>query len=234
MLELKKVSIRYDKVEAVADVSMRLTEGTIVSLLGNNGAGKSTTLNAISGMVPIRSGEISFKGKRINGLPPDEIVRLGITQVPEGKRIFPYMTVYENIKMGAALRKWDRSLDADFENIYELFPVLKARRNQKGGSLSGGEQQMLAIARGLMAQPKLLLLDEPSLGLAPLIVEQLAEIIIRINKQGTSIFLVEQNAVIAIDLAQWSYVLEVGRIVLEGDKKELQDNPYVKEAYLSV
>jgi branched-chain amino acid transport system ATP-binding protein len=234
MLDIKDIVVKYDKVEALKGVSLRIAKGTIVSILGSNGAGKSTAVNAISGIVPLSSGEIWFEGKRIDGLEPHEIVKLGITQVPEGKRVFPYMTVYENIKMGAAMRKWNRGIDDDFGRIYEIFPILRERRNQRGVSLSGGEQQMLVIARGLMAKPKLFLLDEPSLGLAPIIVEQLAKIIAHINQQGTNILLVEQNAAIAIELAQWSYVLEVGKVVLEGSREQLQNNPYVKKAYLSI
>ncbi len=234
MLDVKNITVKYDSVQALRSVSFNVSKGSIVSLLGNNGAGKSTTLKAISGVVPLSGGEIWFEGERIDRLTIPAIVRLGITQVPEGKRLFQFMTVYENLKMGAALRSWDKDLEPDFEYVYTLFPVLRGKRKQEAGSLSGGEQQMLTIARGLMARPRLLLLDEPSLGLAPIVVELLAETIRRINQQGVTVILVEQNASMAIELAHYAYVLETGQIAIEGEKEKLRDNPHVKKAYLSM
>jgi branched-chain amino acid transport system ATP-binding protein len=234
MLELRDVVVKYQAVEALRGITMEVEDGTIVALLGNNGAGKTTTLNCISGIVPVYAGRISYQGVRVDNLATERIVRLGIAQVPEGKRIWQYMTVYENIKMGGALRKWDRSLNTDIDYIYELFPRLRERKNQQAGKLSGGEQQMLAIARGLMAQPKLLLLDEPSLGLAPLLVDRIGESVLDINKQGITVLLVEQNASLAFGLSQKGYVLETGRVVSSGAIERLRDDPYVKKAYLGM
>jgi branched-chain amino acid transport system ATP-binding protein len=234
VLQLRNVAVNYHAVEALRGVTVEVKDGAIVALLGNNGAGKTTTLNAISGMIPIAAGEILYQGVRIDRLAPEQIGRLGIAQVPEGKRIWPYMTVYENIKMGAALRKWDRRLKTDFDRIYDLFPRLQEREKQQAGRLSGGEQQMLAIARGLMAHPKLLLLDEPSLGLAPIMVNRIEQAIEDIHRQGIGVLLVEQNAALAFGLAQQGYVLETGKVVVFGDIKDLRGNPYVKKAYLGI
>lgn len=232
LLEVKGIRVHYDKVEALKSVSLVASEGSIVALIGANGAGKTTTLNAISGIVDLTSGEIFFQGKRIDKLPAEKIVAEGIAQVPEGRRIFPFMTTFENIKIGAYHRKWNNEITNDIEEIYQHFRVLRERRNQNAGSLSGGEQQMLAIARALMAKPKILLLDEPSMGLAPLMVEEITRIIIDINKRGVSIILVEQNARMALGSAQFGYVLEVGRTVLQGETKDLSKDPRVKAAYL--
>jgi len=232
LLEVRDIKVHYDKVEALKSVSLVVSEGSIVALIGANGAGKTTTLNAISGIVGITSGEILFQGERIDKLPAEKIVAIGIAQVPEGRRIFPFMTSFENIKIGAYHRRWKKEINSDIEEIYQHFPVLKERRNQKAWSLSGGEQQMLVIARALMAKPKLLLLDEPSMGLAPMMVEEITRIITDINKRGVNIILVEQNARMALGSAQFGYVLEVGRTVLQGETKELSKDPRVKAAYL--
>lgn len=232
LLEVKNIKVRYDKVEALKGISLTIPEDAIVTLLGGNGAGKTTTLNAISGIVNIVSGEIWFKGERIDKLPGEKIVAKGVAQVPEGRKVFPFMTVFENMKIGAYHRKWNNEVSKDIEMLYEHFPRLKERRNQKAGSLSGGEQQMLVMARALMAKPDLLLLDEPSLGLSPILVEEIARIITEIHNRGVATILVEQNARMALGLSQFGYVLEVGQIVLEGDTKELSQDPRVKAAYL--
>jgi branched-chain amino acid transport system ATP-binding protein len=232
LLEVKNIKVRYDKVEALKGISLTTPEDAIVTLLGGNGAGKTTTLNAISGIVNIVSGEIWFKGERIDKLPGEKIVAKGVAQVPEGRKVFPFMTVFENMKIGAYHRKWNNEVSKDIEMLYEHFPRLQERRNQKAGSLSGGEQQMLVMARALMAKPDLLLLDEPSLGLSPILVEEIARIITEIHNRGVATILVEQNARMALGLSQFGYVLEVGQIVLEGDTKELSQDPRVKAAYL--
>jgi branched-chain amino acid transport system ATP-binding protein len=206
-------------------------EGEIVTLIGSNGAGKSTTLRSISGLTPPRQGTIHFDGKEIAETPPQEIVRLGISQAPEGRHCFQRMTVRENLDLGAYLRR-DSGVNEDMDRVFELFPRLKERERQKAGTMSGGEQQMLAIGRALMAQPKLLLLDEPSMGLAPLFVERIFETIVEVNKQGTSILLVEQNALMALDTANRGYVLETGRIALADDAKVLRENEQVRKTYL--
>ena len=217
MLELKDVQTAYGNIHVLKDVCIKLLPGEIVTLIGANGAGKTTTLMSISGIVSPRSGEILFMGKPIQHLSPDRIVSLGISQVPEGRRIFPRLTVKENLEMGAFLRDDRVTIKADLDHIYSLFPLLAERRSQQGGTLSGGEQQMLAISRALMARPKLLLLDEPSLGLAPLVVKLIFEIIRKINTEsGTTIFLVEQNANMALKVAHRGYVMENGRLILEG------------------
>lgn len=235
MLSLRNVQTYYGNIQALHDVSIDIAEGEIVALIGANGAGKTTTLMSICGIVPPRRGEIYFKGAPINGMSPEKIVQLGICQVPEGRRIFPNMTVMENLEMGAFLRKDKEKAQQDLQIILELFPILAQRRHQLGGTLSGGEQQMLAISRALMARPKMLLLDEPSLGLAPLIVKQIFDIIKRINEEdGTTIFLVEQNANLALKVAHRGYVMENGRITLEDDAKKLLVNEEVKKAYLGI
>lgn len=235
MLELNDIRTFYGNIQALKGISLRISEGEIITLIGANGAGKTTTLMSISGIVPPRSGEIRFLGKMIHDLSPDRIVALGISQVPEGRRIFPYLTVAENLDMGAFLRKDTRGIQSDMDYVYELFPILANRRNQAGGTLSGGEQQMLAISRALMARPRLLLLDEPSLGLAPLVVKQIFEIIRKINsEQGTTIFLVEQNANMALKVAHRGYVMENGRITLADSAADLLANAAVKRAYLGM
>ena len=235
MLELRGVNVFYGAVQALREVSLRVDEGEIVTLIGANGAGKSTTLMAISGIVPPRRGEILFAGRPIHGLAPDRIVRLGLCQVPEGRRIFPELTVAENLDMGAFLRRDRQGIERDRQELYELFPILHQRRLQPGGNLSGGEQQMLAISRALMARPRLLLLDEPSMGLAPLVTRQIFEIITTITRERTTtVFLVEQNANLALQTADRGYVLENGRIVLQGQAEALLNDENVQKAYLGI
>ena len=234
MLELKSVRTYYGNIEALKEISLTVSEGEIITLIGANGAGKSTTLMSISGIVPPRFGEIRFLDKPIHHLNPDEIVTLGISQVPEGRRIFPQLTVLENLDMGAFLRKDRAGIKKDMDHIFSLFPILAQRQHQGGGTLSGGEQQMLAISRALMARPRLLLMDEPSLGLAPLIVRVIFNIIKKINEEGTTIFLVEQNAHMALKVAHRGYVMENGRITLEGNAQNLLVNEEVKKAYLGI
>lgn len=235
MLKLKNVQTFYGNIQALKGVTIEISEGEIITLIGANGAGKTTTLMAVSGIVPPRSGEIFFMGEPITGMEPDKIVSLGICQVPEGRRIFPYLSVAENLDMGAFLRNDRAEIKRDIEYIFDLFPILAERRHQAGGTLSGGEQQMLAMSRALMARPKLLLLDEPSLGLAPLIVKQIFEIIGKINAENnTTIFLVEQNANLALKVAARGYVMENGRITLTDSSKNLLANEEVKKAYLGL
>jgi branched-chain amino acid transport system ATP-binding protein len=232
LLEIKEMTVYYGKSMAIQDVSLEVAEGTVVSIIGANGAGKSTILRALSGLVASTSGEIRFKGNRINGRETTEIVRLGISLVPEGRQLFPYLSVLSNLKLGASLRKDKDGISQSLEEVYKLFPRLEERRNQKAGTLSGGEQQMLAIGRGLMARPKLLCMDEPSLGLAPIVIEQLAEVIKDINKKGVSVLLVEQNVQLALGVASRGYALQVGRVVLEGDIETMKSSDIVKKAYL--
>ena len=233
MLKLQKVQTFYGNIQALKDVTIEIAAGEIVTLIGANGAGKSTTLMAICGIVPPRFGEIVFMDQPITHMDPDRIVSLGICQVPEGRRIFPYLSVMENLDMGAFLRKDKPQIKSDMEYVFELFPILAQRRHQAGGTLSGGEQQMLAISRALMARPTLLLLDEPSLGLAPLIVKQIFEIVKKINEENnTTIFLVEQNANLALKAASRGYVMENGRITLADSSENLLANEEVKKAYL--
>ena len=235
MLKIDAISTYYGNIRALQEVSIELTKGEIVTLIGANGAGKSTTLMSVSGIVPVKSGTIEFEGTDITGLSPNEIVALGIVQVPEGRRIFPALSVRENLDMGAYLRKDRKAIPGDIDKVYELFPRLAERQNQAGGTLSGGEQQMLAISRALMAKPKLLLLDEPSLGLAPILVQQIFEIISRINREeGISVFLVEQNAHMALKVAHRGYVLETGKITMTDKAANLSANEDVKKAYLGI
>jgi len=235
MLRLQNIQTYYGNIQALKDVTIDISEGEIVTLIGANGAGKTTTLMSISGITPPRKGEIAFKGSPIQHLKPEEIVKLGICQVPEGRRIFPDMTVVENLEMGAFLRSDKSTIKTDLDMVFDLFPILEQRRSQLGGTLSGGEQQMLAISRALMARPRLLLLDEPSLGLAPLIIQQIFEIIRKINKEsGTTIFLVEQNANQALKLADRGYVMENGRITLVDKASALLENDEVRKAYLGL
>lgn len=233
MLKLKDIHSHYGQIHALKGVSLEVKEGSICCLIGANGAGKSTTLMSISGIQRITSGEIEFQEKPIHGLAPEVIVRRGIVQIPEGRRIFPLLTVEENLALGAYLRRDKAGIAAALERAYTLFPILQERRKQVGGTLSGGEQQMLAIARALMSTPRLLLLDEPSLGLAPLIVEHIMTIIHQIRQeQGVTILLVEQNAQAALELADYGYVIETGRVVLQDKAGALLQNPKVREAYL--
>lgn len=235
MLRLRNVNSFYGNIQVLKNINVEISRGEIITLIGANGAGKTTTLMTISGIVPARSGEVLFMEKPIHNMRPDIIVSLGISQVPEGRRIFPYLTVSENLDMGAFLRTDSKNIKKDMEYIFELFPILGQRRNQPGKTLSGGEQQMLAISRAIMARPKLLLLDEPSLGLAPLIVKQLFEIIKKINIENqTTIFLVEQNANLALKVAHRGYVMENGRITLSDSAENLFSNENVKKAYLGL
>jgi len=229
---VQDIWVLYERVQALKGISLDLESGSIVTLIGANGAGKSTSLRAISGLIHPSSGEIFFQGRKISGLSPQEIVRAGIAHVPEGRRVFPYMTVRENLNMGAFRRKEKEEIRRDLGEVYEHFPILRDRRNQAGGSLSGGEQQMLAIGRALMSGPILLLLDEPSLGLAPLMVREVGRIITEINQRKVGIILVEQNAQMALRLAHKGYVLETGCITLQGPAPELINNDHVKKAYL--
>jgi branched-chain amino acid transport system ATP-binding protein len=232
MLEVKDLSVAYGKILAVKDVSFTVNQGEIVTLIGSNGAGKSTTLRTISGLLHPRTGSIAFKGETISGKAGHDVVKLGITQSPEGRRIFPRMTVSENLDLGAFLRKDKEGVAADYDRVLELFPRLKERINQKAGTMSGGEQQMLAVARALMGKPELLLLDEPSMGLAPVLVELIFDTIKTIREQGVTVLLVEQNALAALDVADRAYVLESGSIKMSGSAKELASNDEVTKAYL--
>ena len=231
LLELEDVHTFYGNIEALKGVSITVEEGEIVTLIGSNGAGKSTTLRSISGLTPPRQGSVRFDGEEISETAPQDIVRLGISQSPEGRHCFQRMTVSENLDLGAFLRR-DADIDADRDRVFELFPRLKERERQKAGTMSGGEQQMLAIGRALMAQPKLLLLDEPSMGIAPILVERIYETIAEINRQGTTILLVEQNANFALGVSKRAYVLETGQIALSDRSDALRDNPEVQKAYL--
>ncbi len=232
MLQLQDVTAGYGPTNCLNGISLEVREGEIVVLLGANGAGKTTTLMAISGLVAIRGGTMTFRGTPLNGVPADEIVRRGISHVPEGRRILPRLTILENLELGAYLRRDRAAIRQDLERVFALFPVLEERRRQLAGTLSGGEQQMLAIARGLMARPMLLLLDEPSLGLAPKLVTTIFETIKRINEEGVTLLLVEQNAYLSLQIAHRGYVLETGRIVLTDTAARLAQNPQVKAAYL--
>lgn len=232
LLQVENVHTYYGNIHALRGVSITISQGAIVTLIGNNGSGKSTTLNTISGILAPRGGKIFFMEEKINGLAPHLIVRKGISQVPEGRKIFSRLTVKENLDMGAFTRKTGSGIRKDMESIFELFPRLAERRSQIAGTLSGGEQQMLAIGRALMARPDLLLLDEPSMGLAPLLAETMLDTIKDINAKGTTVMLVEQNAMAALSIADYGYVLETGKIVLEGTGASLLDNPQVRSAYL--
>ncbi len=232
MLQVKDLQVYYGAIHALKGISFHLEQGEIVALIGGNGAGKSTTLNTISGLLHPKTGQVIFKDEDISTIPPQEIVRRQIIQVPEGRRIFPKLTVQENLEMGAYIFQDKEQIEKDMEYVMDLFPRLRERRKQFGGTLSGGEQQMLAIARGLMSHPTLLLLDEPSMGLSPLLVEQIFNIIRGINDQGTSILLVEQNAQMALSIADRGYVLETGHVTLEGGAQDLLEDPLVIEAYL--
>jgi branched-chain amino acid transport system ATP-binding protein len=232
LLKVDNIKTYYGNIRALKGISLELAEGEIVCLIGANGAGKSTALMTISGILTPLEGDIIYQNRSIVSMPPDQIVQLGICQVPEGRMIFPLLTVKENLDLGAYLRKDKERVKEDIARIYELFPVLRERRKQEGGTLSGGEQQMLAIARALMSRPKLLLLDEPSLGLAPIIVESIFETIRMINQDGTTILLVEQNAQLALEFSHRGYVLETGNILLSDTSDALLKNEKVREAYL--
>jgi len=232
LLELKGVDVHYNKVQAISNISIQIDEGQIVTLIGANGAGKSTTLRTISGLKRASSGSVWFDGERIDRLAPEKIVRLGIAHVPEGRQIFPELSVNENLITGAYLRRDKDGIARDLEEVQEHFPILKERRNQRARTLSGGEQQMLAMGRALMSNPRLILMDEPSLGLSPVMVQEVANIICEINAKGVPVVLVEQNAELGLSLASYGYVLETGRIALEGKAEELHENEHVRHAYL--
>ncbi|MBN1426502.1 ABC transporter ATP-binding protein [Candidatus Fermentibacteria bacterium] len=234
MLRIENLVVHYGGVAALDGISLEVEEGSIVTLIGANGAGKSTCLKAVSGLVRPTSGEIWFQGTRIDGMKPQRIVKMGIVQVPEGRRLFPYMSVFDNLLTGAHLRKDQEQIARDLDGVYRYFPILLEKRKQAARSLSGGQQQMVAFGRGLMAHPKVFLFDEPSLGLAPMLVREVGEHIRQHAEEGYTIVLVEQNANLALALADRAYVLERGRIVLEGAAKELRDNEYVRKAYLGI
>jgi branched-chain amino acid transport system ATP-binding protein len=231
LLEIHDVHTFYGNIEALKGVSLDVNEGEVVTMIGSNGAGKSTTLRSISGLTPPKEGSIRFDGKEIGETPPQDIVRLGVSHSPEGRKIFPRMSVRENLDLGAYLRR-DENINGDRDRVYDLFPRLKEREKQKAGTMSGGEQQMLAIGRALMSDPRLLLLDEPAMGLAPVLVERIYETIEEINRQGTTILLVEQNANWALEVSKRAYVLETGTIALAGESADLRENPEVQKAYL--
>jgi branched-chain amino acid transport system ATP-binding protein len=232
LLEVKDVHTFYGNIEALKGISIEVEDGECVTLIGSNGAGKSTTLRSISGLTPPRQGSIRFKEREITETPPQEIVSMGVALSPEGRHVFPRMSVQENLMLGAYLRRDDSGIQDDIERVYSLFPRLKERERQKGGTMSGGEQQMLAIGRALMASPSLLLLDEPSMGIAPILVERIYETIAEINRQGTTILLVEQNANFALDVSTRAYVLETGKVTLTDKSTALRENPEVQKAYL--
>ena len=232
LLEVSDVRTFYGNIEALKGISLTVDEGEVVTLIGSNGAGKSTTLRSISGLTPPREGSIKFEGTEIGEVPPQEIVERGISLAPEGRHVFPRMSVRENLDLGAYLRKDRDGIEKDRERVFSLFPRLKERERQKGGTMSGGEQQMLAIGRALMANPRLLLLDEPSMGIAPILVERIYETIAEINRQGTTILLVEQNANYALEVSKRGYVLETGKVALEDESTALRSNPDVQKAYL--
>ncbi len=232
LLELTDVHAYYGNIHALKGVSLSVDEGEIVTLIGSNGAGKSTTLRTIAGLMTPRAGEVRLQSQRLNGVPPHKIVAMGVSQSPEGRRIFPRMTVQENLEMGAFARKDTAGIRSDMERVFTLFPRLKERVSQLAGTMSGGEQQMLAIGRALMGGPKILLLDEPSMGLAPILVEQIFKTIVEINQQGVTILLVEQNALMALGIARRGYVLQTGQVVLADTAEKLQQNEMVRKAYL--
>jgi branched-chain amino acid transport system ATP-binding protein len=232
LLEIDNLKIQYDGADIVKGLSLTVQEGEIVTIIGSNGAGKTTALRAISGLKRPAAGEIRFRGKNLRGIPAQDIVKMGVGHVPQGRQLFPYMTVVENIKLGAYLQNDKASIKENFTEIFETFPQLKARKNQQASTLSGGEQQMLAIARALMGNPTLLLMDEPSIGLAPLVVREIGKIAVNINKSGTSILLVEQNARLALKISQRGYVMETGSLVLQGKCGDLINDERVKKAYL--
>ncbi|QDR83062.1 High-affinity branched-chain amino acid transport ATP-binding protein LivF [Sporomusa termitida] len=232
MLKIDNINVYYGAIHALKGISVEVNQGEIVTLIGANGAGKSTTLRTISGLLKPKTGQISFEGQNIAGIPAQNIVKMGISQVPEGRRVFAHMSVLENLELGAYLRSDTKEIKADMDNVFARFPRLGERRSQLSGTLSGGEQQMLAMGRALMSRPRILLLDEPSMGLAPLLVKEIFSIIKDINQTGTTILLVEQNAHMALSIAHKAYVLETGRIILSGDAKELAASEEIRKAYL--
>lgn len=231
-LNIEGITVHYGKSMAIEDVSLSIPEGKVVSVIGANGAGKSTILKSLFGLVPVTSGKIQFKGKDITGSRTTNIVKQGISLVPEGRQLFPYLSVLSNLNLGASLCKDKQELNHRLEEVYALFPILSDRRNQKAGTLSGGEQQMLAIGRALMARPKLLCMDEPSIGLSPIMVELVEKIVTDINAKGTSVLLVEQNVHLALGVANWVYALQVGKVVLDGDIEKIKSSDIIKKAYL--
>ena len=232
MLRVEDINVYYGSIHAIKGVSFNVNKGEIVTLIGANGAGKSTTLNTVSGLLRSKTGSVTFNGQDLGRIPPHKIVSMGLAQVPEGRRVFLTMTVQENLEMGAYTQKKGADIDAELENVYERFPRLKERRRQIAGTLSGGEQQMLAMGRALMSKPELLMLDEPSMGLSPILVDQIFDIVKELNKAGTTILLVEQNAQMALSVADRGYVLETGKIVTSASAQELLNNDAVKKAYL--
>ena len=234
MLEVRGLSAAIGRMPILTDISLTVDDGEIVSVIGPNGAGKTTLLWTLTGAITITAGDVEFDGKSIRGLRPDQIVRQGIAQIPERGRIFPEMTVLDHLKLGAWTRKDSREIKGDIEKIYEFFPILKERKKQIAGTLSGGERQMLAIARGLMSKPKLLMMDEPTLGLSPVLCQQLGGIVKELNQQGISVLLVEQNALLALSLSHRGYVLETGRVVLQGKASDLMTNEEVRKSYLGI
>ena len=233
MLSVKNINVYYGSIHAIKDVSFHVNEGEIVTLIGANGAGKTTTMHAISGLLKLRSGEIDYCGQTISKMEPHKIIRLGLAQVPEGRRVFSGLTVQQNLQMGAYTRRDSKeAIQNDFDMVFDLLPRLKERRNQPAGTLSGGEQQMLAMGRALMCKPKMLLLDEPSMGLSPLLVKEIFRIIRQVNRNGVTVLLVEQNAKMALEIANRAYVLETGTIKMEGEATELANNIEVRKAYL--
>ncbi len=232
LLEIDNLTCNYGRVAALKDVSLTVNEGEIVALIGSNGAGKSTLLRAISGLIHPVSGGIAFRGARIDHLPPHKVVRLGVAHIPEGRLIFAPMTVHDNLRLGAYRRRDKKQINSDIERMFEHFPVLENRRRQLAGSLSGGEQQMLAVARALMTSPQLVLMDEPSMGLSPLLVETVADLVTKMQQDGLSVLLVEQNAALALSVASRAYVLEIGRVVAQGDARSIASDGALRRAYL--
>ncbi len=234
ILDLNSICVFYGEVQVLRDVSLSVQEEEIVSLVGSNASGKTTTINAVCGLLPVSSGEVRFEKLRLDTLPFHEIARHGVIQIPEGRRLFPHMTVYENLRMGAYAPRARSAWEETMNEVYGLFPVLRERKEQRAGTLSGGEQQMVAIGRGLMARPKLLVMDEPSLGIAPILVKEIFEKIAQINRNGTTILLVEQDVQLSLSISTRGYVLENGRIVMEGTGRELLENPHIRESYLGL
>ena len=232
MLEIKNLEVYYGMIQAIKGISFEVNEGEVIALIGANGAGKTTTLHAVTGLIPAKAGEIIFDGKNVAKIPGHKIVSMGMAHVPEGRRVFAELSVYQNLKMGAYTRKDKDEIAGNLEMVYKRFPRLKERKNQMAGTLSGGEQQMLAMGRALMSQPKIILMDEPSMGLSPIFVNEIFDIIRGVSAAGTTVLLVEQNAKKALSIADRAYVLETGRITLQGDAKELMNDESVKKAYL--
>ena len=232
MLEIKNLEVDYGMIQAIKGLSFEVKEGEVIALIGANGAGKTTTLHAVTGLIPVKSGEIIFEGKNITKVPGHKIVSMGMAHVPEGRRVFAQLSVYQNLKMGAYTRKDKEEIKKNLEMVYRRFPRLEERKNQMAGTLSGGEQQMLAMGRALMSQPKIILMDEPSMGLSPIFVNEIFDIIKEVSAAGTTVLLVEQNAKKALSIADRAYVLETGKITLQGDAKELMNDESVKKAYL--